>query len=161
MSQAIGRDRQLSIAAAPPALAAAPGARHFRLACDEGFDGDPYNGLSEGRLGALSMAIEQLARGHGRDPTRATSWGFDDGSVVTAPEGYLTRAEHALVTAGSATLVRELRVAFTTAVAVDYLRAAEGALGHKVIAHHSELLCQSGICLEIFELAPSTETTGR
>ncbi|MCA1697506.1 MAG: DUF2294 domain-containing protein [Actinobacteria bacterium] len=104
-------------------------------------------------LAVLSIAVTELVRSHGRSPSVATSWRSDERCVVTALFDFLTPAEHALGQAGDAALARQLRSAFAEAVADEYLRAAEGAIGEEVIAHSSELVCESGICLESFLLA--------
>jgi hypothetical protein len=114
---------------------------------------DRGEGSHDPGLAALSAAITQLVRSHGRHPTGASSWRFDERCVVTALLDFMTPAENALVKAGDCALVRQLRSAFAEAIADEYLRAAERALQREVIAHHSELVCDSGICLEIFLLA--------
>ena len=108
--------------------------------------------LSKERLGDLSAAVAKLVRGYGRSPTSATSWRLDDGCVITALEDFMTPAETALAEGGSAPLVRKMRSAFGAAIADEYVTAAEGGLRRKVIAHRTEVMCESGICLEIFLL---------
>ena len=61
--------------------------------------------------------------------------------------------EQELVERGGARVVRQLRSAFAEVVGDQYARAAEDALRREVIAHRSELICATNICLEIFVLA--------
>ena len=103
-------------------------------------------------LSALSTAVAELVAGHGRRPTSASSWWLDDSCVVTALEDFLTPAERALVEQGEERAVRELRIAFGEAMRDEYVHAAEGALRREVIAHRSEVICDSAMCLEIFLL---------
>lgn len=104
-------------------------------------------------LGALSAAVTKLVSDYGRSPTSASSWRLGDGCVVTALEDFMTPAEQELVERGDARLVRQLHSVFGEAIADEYVRAAEGGLGREVLAHRSEVICASGICLEIFSLA--------
>jgi hypothetical protein len=83
-------------------------------------------------MGDLSAVVAKLVRRHGRSPASATSWPLDDDLVITALEGFMTPSERAL--------------------ADEYVTAAEGGLGREVIAHRSEVMPDSGICLEIFLL---------
>ena len=108
--------------------------------------------LSTRRLGDLSAAVTKLVRGYGRTPTSATSWRLDEGCVITALEDFMTPAETALAEEGAAPLVRQMRSAFGEEIADEYVTAAEGGLGRKVIAHRTQIMCESGICLEIFLL---------
>ena len=75
------------------------------------------------------------------------------GSLVTALEDFMTPAEQELVERGDARFVRQLHSVFGEAIADEYVRAAEGGLGREVLAHRSEVICASGICLDIFSLA--------
>lgn len=118
-----------------------------------GLGGDP-------RLGALSVAVDRLVSDFGRSPTSATSWRLDDSCVVTALGGFLSPAEQVLVEGGDARLVRQLRSAFGEAIGDEYMRAAEDALGRRVIAHRSEVICAAGTCLEIFLLAKERRVPG-
>ena len=108
--------------------------------------------LSKERLRDLSAAVTKLVRGYGRTPTSATSWRLDDDCVITAMEGFMTPAETALAEEGAAPLVREMRSAFGASIADEYVIAAEGGLRRRVVSHRSQVMCESGICLEIFLL---------
>lgn len=116
--------------------------------------------LSAARLSDLSAAISELVRGYGRRPTGATSWRLDEGCVITALEGFITPSERALAEGGAAQAVRHMRAAFGDAVADEYVTAAENGLGRRVLAHRSEVMCASGICLEIFLLADEPAPRG-
>ena len=117
-------------------------------------------GTVDPQLGALSTAVARLASDYGRSPARATSWRLDGSCVVTALEDFLTPAERALIEDGDARLVQGLRSAFVEAIGDEYARAAEKALGRKVIAHRSELIRAASICLEIFLLANEPRRPG-
>ena len=108
--------------------------------------------LSTRRLSDLSAAVTKLVRGYGRTPTSATSWRLDEGCVITALEGFMTPAETAFAEEGAAPLVRQMRAAFGEEIADEYVTAAERGLGRKVIAHRTQVMPDSGICLEIFLL---------
>ena len=109
-------------------------------------------GACDPRLSALSATVATLARDYGRSPAGATSWRLGENCVVTALEDFMTTAEQELVEKGAARLVRQTRFAFAEVVGDEYTLAAESALGREVIAHRSELICASNICLEIFLL---------
>lgn len=104
------------------------------------------------RLSALSSAVAGLAGDYGRTPASATSWRLGQNCVVTALDAFLTPGEQALVERGDASLVRQLRSALVEVIGDEYVRAAERALGREVIAHRSEVISASSICLEIFLL---------
>jgi uncharacterized protein YbcI len=108
--------------------------------------------LSKERLRDLSAAVIKLVRGYGRTPTSATSWRLDDDCVITAMEGFMTPAETVLAEEGAAPMVREMRSAFGASIADEYVIAAEGGLRRRVVSHRSQVMCDSGICLEIFLL---------
>ncbi len=109
--------------------------------------------LDETRLGALSDAVSKLVGDYGRTPSRATSWVLDERCVVTALEDFMTPAEHRLVAQDKTEVVQDFRHRFGEAITDQYMRAAESALGRRVILHHSTVICASDICLEIFLLA--------
>lgn len=136
----------------PQARVRIPVRDQARLAGNQTGTTDLGDRLGDMRLGALSAAVAELVGGYGRRPTSATSWLLGEGCVVTALEDFMTPAEQALVQRGQARLVRQVRHGFGEAIADQYLRAAEGALARKVTAHRSEVICASGICLEIFSL---------
>ena len=124
-----------------------------RPAAEETALTDLPSGLAAPGLNALSTAMVRLASDYGRSPASVTSWRLGEDCVVTALEDFLTLGEQELVERGDAELVRRLRSAFAAATGDQYLGAAERALGRKVIAHRSELICASRICVEIFVLA--------
>ena len=119
---------------------------------------DPGAGLAQRkghhdpRLGALSAAVVRLVGDYGRTPASAISWQPDRSCVVTALADFMTVGERELVEGGDARLVREVRAAFAQAIEPEYLRAAEHALGCEVVAHRSDLICASNVCIEIFLL---------
>lgn len=108
--------------------------------------------LSTASLRDLSAAVTKLVRSYGRRPTSATSWHLGDACVITVLEGFMTPAETALAEEGSAPLVRQVHTAFGEAIAEEYVAAAEDGLGRPVISHRTAVMCESGICLEIFLL---------
>ncbi len=116
--------------------------------------------LFDPQLGALSTAVASLARDYGRSPASATSWRVGGSCVVTALEDFLTPGEQALVEAGDASLVRLLRSAFVEVIRDEYVRAAEETLGREVIAHRSQVICGSSICVEIFLLGDERQAQG-
>ena len=109
--------------------------------------------LDETRLGALSGAVSKLVADYGRTPSRATSWHLDERCVVTALEEFMTPAEHRLFAQGQTELVEHVRHGFGEAIEDEYVRTAEAALGRKVVAHQSTVICGSDLGLEIFLLA--------
>ena len=131
-----------------------PSGPAVRPAAEETAPADLRSGLvGAPGLDALSTAMVRLAGDYGRSPASVTSWRLGEDCVVTALEDFLTLGEQELVERGDAKLVRRLRSAFAAVIGDEYLRAAERALGRKVIAHRSELICASRICVEIFVLA--------
>ena len=116
--------------------------------------------LTPRTLSDLSDAIVALVRRFGRAPTSATSWQVCDSCVLTALEGFLTPEETALDGAEAVQLASGLRSLFGDAIAPEYLRAAEDGLGQRVIGHRSEVLYTSGVCLEMFLLAPEVVRSG-
>jgi len=96
--------------------------------------------------------MASLAGRFGRNPASAMSWRLGQDCVVTALDGFLTTGEQEFVARGDVSLVRQLRSAFVEAVRADYVGTAERALRQEVIAHRSEIISASGICLEIFVL---------
>ena len=140
------------MSAAMNAAARLEQAAHDPLRPSSAAVGSAVSRPSDSRLGALSTAVADLAGRYGRSPASATSWRLGQGCVVTALDAFLTPAEQALAARGEASLVRQLRSAFAAAVRDEYVGAAERALGRRVIAHRSEIISTSGICLEIFLL---------
>jgi uncharacterized protein YbcI len=129
-----------------------PSTPAVRPAADDTVPTHVAAGLCDSRLGALSAAVGRLVGDYGRSPRRATSWRLGDNCVVTVLEDFLTPGEQALVESGDARFVRELRSAFVDLIGDEYVRAAEGTLGREVIAHRSQVICGSSICVEIFVL---------
>lgn len=140
--------RPVSRLDAPPARPAAPPTDLRDWKCDR--NADP-------RLSALSAAITQLAEGHGRYPTRATSLRLHDRCAVTLLEGFLTPAEQAVIGQGDAQAIHDLRYAFAVAITEEFLGAAARALGREIVHHVSELYPHANACVEIFLLAPPHE----
>ena len=122
-----------------------------------GRETDRERRLDEARLAALSGAVFELVADYGRSPSRATSWRLDERCVVTALEDFMTPAEHRLVAQDNTELVKHLRHGFGEAITGEYVRAAESALGRRVVSHHSTVICASDICLEIFLLCPDPD----
>lgn len=116
--------------------------------------------LTTRSLTDLSDAMVALVRRYGRSPTGATSWRVGDRCVLTALEGFLTPGEMALDGAEATQLACRIRSLFGDAIAPEYLRAAEDGLGQRVIGHRSEVLHGSGVCLEMFLLAPEVVRSG-
>lgn len=116
--------------------------------------------LTRESLSDLSDAMVALVRRYGRSPTSATSWRLGDRCVFTALEGFLTPDERALDGAEAAQLACRMRSLFGEAIAPEYLRAAENGLGQRIIGHRSEVLYTSGVCLEMFLLAPEVVRSG-
>ena len=116
--------------------------------------------LTARSLSDLSDAMVALVRRYGRAPTGATSWRVGDRCVLTALEGFLTPDETALYEAEGAEFTYPMRSLFGEAIAAEYLRVAEEGLGQRVIGHRSEVLYTSGVCLEMFLLAPALLRSG-
>ena len=53
-----------------------------------------------------------------------------------------------------------MRSAFMEAIGDEYVRAAEETLGREVIAHRSQIICGSSICVEIFLLGNERQAPG-
>lgn len=80
--------------------------------------------------------------------------------MITALEDFITPAERALAEGGAARTVEQMRAAFGDLIADEYVTAAEHGLGRRVLAHRSEIMGASGICLEIFLLADEADDRG-
>ena len=114
--------------------------------------------LSPPRLGALSTAVARRFKCHyGGEPPKATSVRFYDGYVVTVLEHRPARAELRPAERGPGPVVGEPSRRFDEAIAAELVRAAEQALGRRVLAHRTQVIPASRIRFEIFELAGPRE----
>ena len=106
--------------------------------------------LSPPRLDALTTAVARRSRSHyGGEQPNATSVRFYDDYVVTAVEHYVRPAD--LNPAGRGP---------DEALGAELVRAAEQALGRRVLAHRTQAIPAAGIRFEIFELAGPRERGG-
>jgi uncharacterized protein YbcI len=107
-----------------------------------------------GMLAEVSNAVVGIFREcYGRGPTKAKSYLFDNYLVVVL-EDILTTVERTLVENGEEDLVRRVRLTFQAAVSRRFIEAAEGAIGRKVEAYHSQVTFHPARGFEIFVLEP-------
>ena len=100
------------------------------------------NQIASDRLAALSDAVVGVFRGHyGRAPAEAQSLHYG-AHVITVLHGGLTRARERLSPETSRDGMND-----------EVLRAAERALGRRVLSHRSSIHPESHVSFELFLLA--------
>ena len=125
----------------------------------EGASGAPQR--SEGEIAAdVSNAIVRLFTDfYGRGPIRAKTYLVDD-YIFTVLEESLTVAERTLVRAGQEELVRTFRLTFQTEMYETFVGAVEGAVGRRVLTHHSQITFNPELCVEFFRLGDADAPAG-
>jgi len=105
------------------------------------------------QLAAVTNGIVQLFREYyGRGPTKAKSYLLDERIVVCVLEDTMTTVEQTLVKNGDNDLIRQVRLRFQEAMAVEFKTVVEKAMGRRVAAYHSQLTMQPDMGFEFFVL---------
>ena len=105
------------------------------------------------QLAAVTNGIVQLFREYyGRGPDKAKSYILDDRIVVCVLEDTMTTVEQTLVNNGDHDMVRQVRLRFQEAMALEFKTVVEKAMGRRVAAYHSQLTMQPDMGFEFFVL---------
>jgi uncharacterized protein YbcI len=105
------------------------------------------------QLAAVTNGIVQLFREYyGRGPNKAKSYILDDRIVVCVLEDTMTTVEQTLVNNGNHDMVRQVRLKFQEAMALEFKTVVEKAMGRRVAAYHSQLTMQPDMGFEFFVL---------
>jgi uncharacterized protein YbcI len=105
------------------------------------------------QLAAVTNGIVQLFREYyGRGPNKAKSYILDDRIVVCVLEDTMTTVEQTLVNNGDHGMVRQVRLRFQEAMALEFKTVVEKAMGRRVAAYHSQLTMQPDMGFEFFVL---------
>ena len=112
---------------------------------------DPHSEPENLRLTISNELVRIKKELYGKGPTKAKTY-INDNYVFTVLEGGLTRNEETLLAAGEHRLVREFRLRFQEAVAVQIRSAVEQATGRTVLGYHSQIVFEPERAFEIFVL---------
>jgi uncharacterized protein YbcI len=105
------------------------------------------------QLAAVTNGIVQLFREYyGRGPNKAKSYLLDERILVCVLEETMTTVEQTLVENGHLDMVRQVRLTFQEAMADQFKRAVEQAMGRRVTAYHSQLTMEPDMGFEFFVL---------
>ena len=105
------------------------------------------------QLAAVTNGIVQLFREYyGRGPNKAKSYILDERIVVCVLEDTMTTVEQTLVNNGDHDMVRQVRLRFQEAMALEFKTVVEKAMGRRVAAYHSQLTMQPDMGFEFFVL---------
>jgi uncharacterized protein YbcI len=105
------------------------------------------------QLAAVTNGIVQLFREYyGRGPNKAKSYILDDRIVVCVLEDTMTTVEQTLVKSGHTHMVRQVRLTFQEAMALEFKTVVERAMGRRVAAYHSQLTMVPDMGFEFFVL---------
>lgn len=105
------------------------------------------------QLAAVTNGIVQLFREYyGRGPNKAKSYILDDRIVVCVLEDTMTTVEQTLVNNGHHDMVRQVRLRFQEAMALEFKTVVEKAMGRRVAAYHSQLTMKPDMGFEFFVL---------
>jgi uncharacterized protein YbcI len=105
------------------------------------------------KLAAVTNGIVQLFREYyGRGPTKAKSYLLDERIVVCVLEDTMTTVEQTLANCGEHGMVRQVRLRFQEAMALEFKTVVEKAMGRRVAAYHSQLTMQPDMGFEFFVL---------
>jgi uncharacterized protein YbcI len=105
------------------------------------------------QLAEVTNGIVKLFREYyGRGPNKAKSYILDDRIVVCVLEDTMTTVEQTLVNNGDHDMVRQVRLRFQEAMALEFKTVVEKAMGRRVAAYHSQLTMQPDMGFEFFVL---------
>jgi len=105
------------------------------------------------QLAEVTNGIVKLFREYyGRGPNKAKSYMLDDRIVVCVLEDTMTTVEQTLVNNGDHDMVRQVRLRFQEAMALEFKTVVEKAMGRRVAAYHSQLTMQPDMGFEFFVL---------
>ena len=105
------------------------------------------------QLAAVTNGIVKLFREfYGRGPNKAKSYILDDRIVVCVLEDTMTTVEQTLAKNGDTDMVRQVRLRFQEAMALEFKTVVEKAMGRRVAAYHSQLTMEPDMGFEFFVL---------
>jgi uncharacterized protein YbcI len=105
------------------------------------------------QLAAVTNGIVKLFREYyGRGPNKAKSYILDNRIVVCVLEDTMTTVEQTLAKNGDHDMVRQVRLRFQEAMALEFKTVVEKAMGRRVAAYHSQLTMQPDMGFEFFVL---------
>jgi uncharacterized protein YbcI len=105
------------------------------------------------QLASVTNGIVKLFREYyGRGPNKAKSYLLDDRIVVCVLEDTMTTVEQTLVKNGDNDMVRQVRLRFQEAMALEFKTVVENAMGRRVAAYHSQLTMEPDMGFEFFVL---------
>jgi uncharacterized protein YbcI len=105
------------------------------------------------QLAGVTNGIVHLFREYyGRGPNKAKSYLLDDRIVVCVLEDTMTTVEQTLVKNGDNDMVRQVRLRFQEAMALEFKTVVENAMGRRVAAYHSQLTTEPDMGFEFFVL---------
>jgi len=105
------------------------------------------------QLAGVTNGIVQLFREYyGRGPNKAKSYLLDERIVVCVLEDTMTTVEQTLVKNGDHDMVRQVRLKFQEAMALEFKTVVEKAMGRRVAAYHSQLTMEPDMGFEFFVL---------
>jgi uncharacterized protein YbcI len=105
------------------------------------------------QLASVTNGIVKLFREYyGRGPNKAKSYLLDDRIVVCVLEDTMTTVEQTLVKNGDNDMVRQVRLRFQEAMALEFKTVVENAMGRRVAAYHSQLTTEPDMGFEFFVL---------
>jgi uncharacterized protein YbcI len=105
-----------------------------------------------------TTVVRALARATGRGPTKARTTLGENGVFVVL-EDTLTRGEQTLNDAGDAEAVLDLRRRWQRVMEKDLSREIEVLTGRTVVGFMSDNHIDPDLAVEVFVLAPRTDTT--
>ncbi|HMJ95629.1 MAG TPA: Na-translocating system protein MpsC family protein [Thermoleophilaceae bacterium] len=105
------------------------------------------------QLAAVTNGIVRLFREYyGRGPNKAKSYLLDERIVVCVLEDTMTTVEQTLVKSGQKNMVRQVRLTFQEATALEFKTVVEKAMGRRVAAYHSQITMEPDMGFEFFVL---------
>jgi uncharacterized protein YbcI len=106
---------------------------------------------------AISNATVRIVSEYtGRGPTKAKTVISHD-AVIVLMEDTMTKAEHALVTAGKADMVLQIRQQLQRTMREDLIAAVEMNMERKVVAFMSDNHIDPDMAAEVFVLEPQPQ----
>ncbi len=111
-------------------------------------------GAGEELAAVTNGVVGLFSRYYGRGPTKAKTHLLGDDLLFTVLEDTMTVVERRLVELGKEALVRDVRLRFQEAMAPEFHRVVEAAVGRRVVAYHSQLSFRPDLGFEFFMLEP-------
>ena len=109
-------------------------------------------------LAQVGARLEELVGDHyGQRPRARTQARQVRDCLVVTFSDVLAPFEQALIAAGRAWLVREMRSAFQDVMAPEYRAGVQELTGRRVVSQASSFSLERGTCRLVFVMAPATE----